>query len=551
MVLKYRFEYLSNNTTLINILDSLSKDFAIKYKILKTNNYIDLYVQSDLEVIEEFSTYLSNNVPMSLFFKGIDIKTVEKMPNIGLDIKDNKNKLSFCSKCLKEVEDSSSTNYYNAFYSCSNCETKLEKSNFILRNEQEIIKKENNIEYFEYLAKLINDGKKVEIKTFSGSFVFSKLENIQDKHQDRLKVLCTSLENISKIFVASKQEVVALASIEKPSISLRVNEIFKNKNIFKNTYINVRYANDLILYFLSKELEKYKIDFLYYVELSKADYEFSFESKKDIELLDIIEVKFLNNKAHIIKSKSYDKSLDTLYSKFDDNNKAQLMTLLQENKLYDSSIISFYFSSKHKDNICLYSQEVDGLLDILNINESCKIKNVFDKISEDEKGNRLINNYKEKFLDDYTKAVSETKDDKRIYSFYNIFKLLEKALNFNNDILTNAQDALLEKGPRIDYRLKDSDKFYNKEFKIEKLLQSCLSFKLAGVDENTISLGIVESLCHFISAQIDLVNEEIKLDGIALSGDMFLNDKFTQILNKSITKNYKIYYNKDFVIDKI
>jgi hydrogenase maturation factor HypF (carbamoyltransferase family) len=78
-----------------------------------------------------------------------------------------------------------------------------------------------------------------------------------------------------------------------------------------------------------------------------------------------------------------------------------------------------------------------------------------------------------------------------------------------------------------------------------------MSFRLAGVDDNTISLGYIESYTHFISNIVDEVNAQTKLDGISLCGDMFANETVSRFVHKSITKNFKIYYNKDFVVQVI
>ena len=77
-----------------------------------------------------------------------------------------------------------------------------------------------------------------------------------------------------------------------------------------------------------------------------------------------------------------------------------------------------------------------------------------------------------------------------------------------------------------------------------------MSFKLAGVDEQTLSLGFIESFAHFIANEIDNLHGNYELDGVSLCGDMFANIRFNQLVEKSITKNFKIYYNKEFVIQK-
>ena len=137
----------------------------------------------------------------------------------------------FCTKCLKAVEEKGNKNYYNPFIFCEDCGQDLEAKALILFDGKKEIKKSNYIEYFEYTSKLINDGKKVKIKTLSGEFIFSKLDSMDKNKKDNIKLLCADLNSISDVLVASKQEIIALASIEKPSIDLNINEVFKSKNI--------------------------------------------------------------------------------------------------------------------------------------------------------------------------------------------------------------------------------------------------------------------------------------------------------------------------------
>ena len=348
--------------------------------------------------------------------------------------------------------------------------------------------------------------------------------------------------------VEDANSIVALASIEKPKIEFRINEIFRLKNKTDKKSIDIRYVNDLTLYLLSLELKKLDIDFLN-IENEDASFDYFLDVKsKNIINLDILKILCFDNKKLILESNSYSKKLDTVFSKFKEKDKSQFMTVLAENELFENSIISFYISSSNKNKISYYSK--NGLVDILqDLYIPSSIEEVFESIKKDTKGERLLKNYKNKFEDIYNKALNTEIDfsDKTFLSYFKIAKII---LNFEDDIILNATNSLLEKGPRIDYKLLDNKEVFNRKFDYLPLLKSAMSFKIAGVDEQTISLGFIESLAHFIANEVDNLHGNYELEGVSLSGDMFSNIRFNQLVEKSITKNFKIYYNKEFVIQK-
>ena len=227
------------------------------------------------------------------------------------------------------------------------------------------------------------------------------------------------------------------------------------------------------------------------------------------------------------------------------------MTVLAENGLFDKSIVNFYMSTKDDDGISYYSFKIDGLVDsVKTFTNPSSVEEFFEAVFKDEKGQKLLENYKNRFEEDYNKALQT---DISIYSsksFYNYWQIAKVILGFENSILENAKESFLEKGPRIDYKVFENKKLFNREFDYFSLIRSAMSFKLAGVDEKTISLGFVESLAHFIASEIDTISGFYDVDGVSLCGDMFQEDIFYNLVEKSITRNFKRYYNKEFVIQK-
>jgi hypothetical protein len=67
-----------------------------------------------------------------------------------------------------------------------------------------------------------------------------------------------------------------------------------------------------------------------------------------------------------------------------------------------------------------------------------------------------------------------------------------------------------------------------------------MSFKLAGVDDNLICYGVIESFAEFLNNLYEGVNRDTPLDGAIIVGDLyegeFLNKTYTYI-----SKNYPTF----------
>ena len=547
MVLEYKFDYLSNNNTLIKFLEAIVNKENLPFKIFKERDIIYLYIEAQEEELLEVSDKLAKQLPMSIFLKNYSIEVVLQMPKTEFTyIKDDFN-LPYCSKCIATIDNKESVDYYNPFYNCDICNANNEDQ-ILSFFENGLIKEfANNKELFEFLALKLFEEKRVKIKTKAGSFVFYKTTKLKSKNE---KLICTNIESLSNLTVSSKSKAVALLSIEKPSIDFNLNAAYKIANNLDFETINLRYAYDLILYLLSLELQYLNIDFLTYEKSDDFDYELDYEN---IETLNTPYIKIIDGETLLLTNKNYDKKLDEIYNKFDDKSKSQFMVLLEENNLYEKSILNIFTSSLYDDNICLYSKKIDGVIDILNYNVPTSFETIFTKISQELSGEKLLKNYKEKFPENFEAAINYQNNDKRD-SIYTLWNMLAIVLGFDrkkedkNIVLENAQNAVLQKGPRVDYILKKSDKIFNKEFDISKLIKSGISFKLAGIDDKTLCFGYVESYAYFLANIVDEVNSEFSLDGISLCGDLIGNELFYKLVNKAITSNFDLYYNKDFPI---
>ncbi len=548
MILHYKFEYNSNNSLLIHSLQECLSEFNIEYKLTKENNEVNLYIKDTIERMEEFSNILSQKVPMSIFLHKVEASSVDNFPEVNSSALVDFHSLTFCMDCLNKVEKDDN-NSYNPFVYCKKCGQDLgTKTLKLFINETEVLK-ESYEEYFKEVTKLLIDNKKVKIKTLSGDFVFFKIDENMQEDTCGLSLLSTDLNELSKAVIASKQEVIALASIEKPIIKLELNNDFKQ--LIKNDFLDVRYVNDMFLYLLSKELQQNSIYFLGYKQNISYDAYLTFEPTKEYKKIEIPKISIAQNgRVLILDSTSYESKYDDVYEQFNEKDKAQFMVLLSENNLLDYSVANFYVSSTNCDGASVYSHTFDGILDIYNIKVPQNANEIFEEIKKSDTGLRLIGNFQQKFPKLYTNALKSNIELKDINSMSALWQWVALILGFEDDMMLLANSCAASKGPRIEYSLIKSDKMFNKEFNAIKLIQSGISFKLAGLDSSMIALGYVESFCDFMTNCIDKINEDVSLDAVSFCGDLISQKIISKSIHKNISNNFKVYYNKDFPIQK-
>ncbi|WP_321468102.1 hypothetical protein [Halarcobacter sp.] len=539
MILEYKFVYQSNNNYFVEYIDNILKQKETKYYINRENENIFLYVEDEEERLLKISDELSNELPISIFLKDFALEVVSQIPLINYQYTLDSCQKSYCSNCLAEIENKEMTNYYNPFINCQLCGTTSNVKSLDIFENKEKIEFDSFKNSFEFLASKIAQGKTLEIKNTNKKIYLKKLEKVEYENQT---VLCTDINNLSKIAVGSKQKNILLLSLEKPIIEFNLNAIYKKSMEIEFDKINVIASWDLVIYLLSKELQKLNIDFLS-IEQDNQESSVTVEYERE---LNFPKISVTENNIYILENNCYDKRLNKVYNSFDEKSKSQFMVLLDENKLYEKTVLNFFISSKYDDGINLYSSKIDGLVDIVKYNIPNSISELIENIEKTENGDKLINSYKEKFPDIYKKAI-ESNIDNNLNSITNLWKIASTILDLD-DIYKTAKSCLLQKGPRIDYKLKKSDKLFNKEFDIVSFIKSGISFKLAGVEEKTLSLGYVESFIYFISDLYDEVNEQFEVDGVSFCGDYIGEEIINKLIAKAFNKTSKLYYNKDFPI---
>ncbi|MDE5817589.1 MAG: hypothetical protein K2H55_08800, partial [Helicobacter sp.] len=94
-------------------------------------------------------------------------------------------------------------------------------------------------------------------------------------------------------------------------------------------------------------------------------------------------------------------------------------------------------------------------------------------------------------------------------------------------MLAFAEGFLGASGPRIDFKLAASES--GVQLTHHAILRSAMSFRLAGVDEQTLAFGILESLAEFFANFVRDLCENFALNAAVVSGSML---SFTPLANR-------------------
>ena len=84
-----------------------------------------------------------------------------------------------------------------------------------------------------------------------------------------------------------------------------------------------------------------------------------------------------------------------------------------------------------------------------------------------------------------------------------------------------------------------------------KILQSAMSFALAGVDNATLCYGIVDSLCEFMGGLARDMEQNYGIKKIFLCGDMLTESIFLDKITHYIPKNLELILPQDGFVDTL
>ncbi len=493
----------ANEETSLNftpLLERMACNLQARFYSVYRDNTTSFYLQASAETTLEFAQKLSEILPFSLDFSFLSLKEITEPLDENLFQTTSLSKPLFMNaKEHQDFLDKNSSLYANALDFVKNTAFK----GAIIHSPKELIdcltQLKGMLKTQDFIPIYTSRGAlSLSLKNPSPSVIFSDLSSV---------LTCTKLP---------LEDAKYLASLEKPSIKASLKSVFKDT--FKNDEIMAQLPFDPILNLLCRILQDEGIEFVFTHANSLQ------------EVLLHYETLFKTPKRLITPTKKFvlENNLSTLAFKDE-------LEFLKETP---HSIV-LYFSFKRPTRLLLHA---NGSLKTL-LSVSFDFNQSFNLLKQDEKASRMLQNYKAKFPNFYARILELSKYQLGGANLLDFFQILGFVLGYSEDfcaqsVISLAKECLRPKGPRIDYKILKNDSF-KMALNFSKVMHSAMSFRLAGVENEILSLGILDSLAEFLGNFIWDNAQNFSVQEVTIAGDFFgekvFLDLFVQYFPKTLT----------------
>ncbi len=502
MAFVFLFKCVNKKTSLnfTPLLEQMALHLQARFYSVYKDNTTSFYLQASAEITLEFAQKLSEILPFSLDFSFLSLKEITEPLDENLFQTTSLSKPLFMNaKEHQDFLDKNASLYANALGFVKNTAFKGDT----IHSPKELI------DCLTQLKGMLKTQDFIPVHTSRGALSLS-LKNPSPS------VIFSDLSSVLSCTKLPLEDVKYLASLEKPSIKAPLKSVFKDT--FKNDEIIAQLPFDPILNLLCRILQDEGIEFVFMHE------------SRSCEALLHYETLFKTPKRLITPTKKFvlENNLSTLPFKDE----------LEFLSATPNSIV-LYFSFKRPTRLLLHA---NGSLKTL-LSVSFDFNQIFNLLKQDEKASRMLQNYATKFPNFYARIVELSKYHLGGANLLDFFQILGFVLGYSEDFCTQsviplAKECLRPKGPRIDYKILKDDSL-KMALNFSKIMHSAMSFRLAGVENEILSLGILDSLAEFLGNFIWDNAQNFSVQEVTIAGDFFgekvFLDLFVQYFPKTLT----------------
>ncbi|MGT0076627.1 protein hydE [Helicobacter pylori] len=503
MVFIFLFKCANEETSLnfTPLLEQMACNLQARFYSVYKDNTASFYLQASAETTLEFAQKLSEILPFSLDFSFLSLKEITEPLDENLFQTASLSKPLFMNaKEHQDFLDKNSSLYANALGFVKNTAFK----GAIIHSPKELI------DCLTQLKGMLKTQDFIPIHTSRGALSLS-LKN------PSISVIFSDLSSVLSCTKLPLEDAKYLASLEKPCIKASLKSVFKDT--FKNDEIIAQLPFDPILNLLCRILQDEGIEFVF------------IHANNPQEALLYYETLFKTPKRLITPTKKF--VLENNLSAIAFKDELEFLSTTPNNS------IVLYLSFKHPTRLLLHA---NGSLKTL-LSVSFDFNQSFNLLKQDEKASRMLKNYEAKFPNFYARILELSKYNLGGANLLDFFQILGFVLGYSEDFCTQsviplAKECLRPKGPRIDYKILKDDSF-KMALNFSKVMHSAMSFRLAGVENEILSLGILDSLAEFLGNFIWDNVQNFSVQEVTIAGDFFgekvFLDLFVQYFPKTIT----------------
>ncbi|QQW76415.1 protein hydE [Helicobacter pylori] len=499
MVFVFLFRCVNEKTSLIftPLLEQMACNLQARFYSVYKDNMTSFYLQANAEITLEFAQKLSEILPFSLDFSFLSLKEITEPLDENLFQTTSLSKPLFMNaKEHQDFLDKNASLYADTLGLIKNTAFKGD----IIHSPKELIdcltQLKGMLKTQDFIPIFTSRGAlSLSLKKPSPSVIFSDLSSV---------LSCTKLP---------LEDAKYLASLEKPSIKASLKSVFKDT--FKNDEIIAQLPYDPILNLLCRILQDEGIEFVFV------------HANNPQEALLYYETHFKTPKRLITPTKKFVLENHLSAIAFKDE-----LEFLKETP---HSII-LYLSFKRPTRLLLHA---NGSLKTL-LSVSFDFNQMFNLLKQDEKASRMLQNYATKFPNFYARLLELSKYQLGGANLLDFFRILGFVLGYSEDfcaqsVISLAKECLRPKGPRIDYKILKDDSL-KMALNFSKIMHSAMSFRLAGVENEILSLGILDSLAEFLGNFIWDNAQNFSVQEVTIAGDFFGEKVFLDLFVRYFPK---------------
>ncbi|EPZ71557.1 hypothetical protein [Helicobacter pylori] len=503
MAFVFLFKCVNEETSLnfTPLLERMAFNLQARFYSVYKDNTTSFYLQTSAETTLEFAQKLSEILPFSLDFSFLSLKEITEPLDENLFQTTSLSKPLFMNaKEHQDFLDKNSSLYANALGFVKNTAFKGTTIHSPKELIDCLIQLKEALKTQDFIPIHTSRGAlSLSLKNPSPSVIFSDLSSV---------LSCTKLP---------LEDAKYLASLEKPSIKASLKSVFKDT--FKNDEIIAQLPFDPILNLLCRILQDEGIEFVF------------IHANNPQEALLHYEALFKTPKRLITPTKKF--VLENNLSAIAFKDELEFLSATPNNS------IVLYLSFKHPTRLLLHA---NGSLKTL-LSVSFDFNQSFNLLKQDEKASRMLKNYATKFPNFYARLLELSKYNLGGANLLDFFQILGFVLGYSEDfcaqsVISLAKECLRPKGPRIDYKILKNDSL-KLALNFSKIMHSAMSFRLAGVENEILSLGILDSLAEFLGNFIWDNAQNFSVQEVTIAGDFFgekvFLDLFVQYFPKTLT----------------
>ncbi len=502
MAFVFLFKCVNEETSLnfTPLLERIAFNLQARFYSVYKDNTTSFYLQASAETTLEFAQKLSEILPFSLDFSFLSLKEITEPLDENLFQTTSLSKPLFMNaKEHQDFLDKDSSLYANALGFVKNTAFK----GAIIHSPKELI------DCLTQLKEALKTQDFIPIHTSRGALSLS-LKNPSPS------VIFSDLSSVLSCTKLPLEDAKYLASLEKPSIKASLKSVFKDT--FKNDEIIAQLPFDPILNLLCRILQDEGIEFVF------------IHANNPQEVLLYYETLFRTPKRLITPTKKFVLENNLSATPFKDE--LEFLSATPNNS------IVLYISFKRPTRLLLHA---NGSLKTL-LSVSFDFNQSFNLLKQDEKASRMLKNYATKFPNFYARLLELSNHNLGGANLLDFFQILGFVLGYSEDfcvhsVVSLAKECLRPKGPRIDYKILKNDSF-KMALNFSKIMHSTMSFRLAGVENEILSLGILDSLAEFLGNFIWDNAQNFSVQEVTIAGDFFgekvFLDLFVQYFPKTL-----------------